>query len=307
MMNKIDPKKTPSPSPSESVGDNATIQVGRISYLNVDPIYYGLENGLKPPWVELTAAPPASLNCLMVEGKLDISPVSTGAYTRHTDQWLILPNLSISCHGSVMSVLLASNFPLDDLDGRRVVVTSESGTAVLLLKLIFAMKGIKPHIQSGPVGDRWKSTDQPDAVMIIGDIALSGRWEQKYTYLMDLGDMWLQLSGLPIVFAVWVVQKSFAGRHPARVTEMIDLFRRSAQVGQENMDRIIAHGTDRLNLDKNRLRAYFNAMQYDLDEKKRQALMAFFDGLHEHGLIERSTRLSFFMPIEGEQKSTPFG
>jgi len=294
MPNKIDSKTTPSPSPSLSTGKNTTIRVGRISYLNVDPIYYGLENGLKPSWIRLTAAPPSSLNRLMAEGKLDISPVSTGAYARHTDQWLILPDLSISCHGSVMSVLLASKFPFGDLDGRRVLITSESGTAVLLLKLIFAMKGVKPRMHSGPVGDRSEPADRSDAVMIIGDKALSRKWEQNYDYLMDLGDMWLQLSALPIVFAVWAVRKSFAEEHPARVKQMTDLFRQSCRMGQNHMGQIITHGTKRLDLDKKRVQAYFDAMQYDLDEKKQRALMAFFDGLYEHGLIERAARLSFF-------------
>ena len=294
MMNKFDSKTTSSPSPSLLTGENVTIQVGRISYLNVDPIYYGLENGLKPSWVRFTAAPPSSLNRLMAEGKLDISPVSTGAYARHTDQWLILPDLSISCHGSVMSVLLASNFPLADLDGRQVLITSESGTAALLLKLIFALKGIKPRMHSGIVGDRSELADRPDAVMIIGDKALSGKWDQEYEYLMDLGDMWLQLSGLPIVFAVWAVRKSFAEKHSTRVKQMTDLFRQSCRMGQNHMDQIISCGTNRLDLDKKQVQAYFDAMQYDLDEKKQRALMAFFDGLYEHGFIEKVARLSFF-------------
>ena len=272
----------------------AMIRVGRISYLNVDPIYYGLENGLKPSWMQITAAPPAALNRQMAEGQLDISPVSTGAYARHAHQWLILPDLSISCHGPVMSVLLASRFPVEALDGKRVLVTSESGTAVLLLKLIFAIKGVRPQTESGPVETGQKIDQGYDAVMIIGDKALSGKWGRHYEYRLDLGDAWYRLSGLPIVFAVWAVRKTYARYHADRVGQMIGLFKDSARAGTDQMARIIAAGAQRLHLDEKILNAYFDAMEYDLDEKKQAALAAFFNGLHEHGIIEQTVPLDFF-------------
>ncbi len=281
-------------SPHRSNDKMIETRVGRISYLNVDPIYYGLENGLRPPWVRLTAAPPASLNRLMAEDKLDISPVSTGAYARHSDQWLILPDLSISCHGPVMSVLLASNFPIKDLDGRRVLITSESGTAVLLLKLIFAIEGVHPRMHTGPVNMGEINDDAYDAVMIIGDKALAGNWGRQYQYRLDLGDVWYRLSGLPIVFAVWAVRRRYADAYPAQVQQTIVLFRESAHMGANRLDEIITLGAKRLNLDESILRAYFKAMEYDLDGKKQRALKTFFNGLSEHGLLEKAAPLTFF-------------
>lgn len=293
-MNESTTKITASHGSFDSNQTMGVTRVGRISYLNVDPIYYGLENGLKPSWVQLTAAPPSTLNRLVAEDKLDISPVSTGAYARHSNRWLILPDLSISCHGPVMSVLLASRFPIEKLDGRRVLITSESGTAVLLLKLIFAIKGVHPQTQAGPVKTDQKFDDRYDAVMIIGDKALSGKWGRQYEYRLDLGEEWYRLSGLPIVFAVWAVRKPFADAYPERVQRMIALFRNSAQMGANRLGKIITDGARRLNLDEKILQAYFKAMEYDLDPKKQQALTTFFDGLLEHKLIKRAAPLAFF-------------
>jgi len=270
------------------------IRVGRIHYVNVDPIYHGLENGLAPEWMQIKPAAPSSLNRMMAESKLDLSPVSTGAYARHTDQWLILPDLSISCHGSVMSVLLASRYPLDDLEGRRVLITPESGTAVLLLKLIFAIKGIHPLMTTGAVDERATPDEKPDAVMVIGDNALSGKWNKQYPYLMDLGQEWLALSGLPIVFAVWTVRKSFADSHTAQIAQVIELFRQSREMGHANLGKIITDSTRKLNLPAKQMAAYFHAMEYDLGEDKRRALKTFFDELHAHGLIGQAAPLSFF-------------
>jgi chorismate dehydratase len=286
------------PAPSGNPADTP-VQIGRIRYVNVDPIYYGLENGMAPSWLKIIPAAPSALNRMMAEAKLDISPVSTGAYVHHTgpldpDPWLILPDLSISCHGPVMSVLLASRYPLDDLDGRNVVLTDESGTAVLLLKLIFATRGIQPRMKTATIGEASPFNDAPDAVLVIGDSALTGGWKQKYRYLIDLGDVWFQLSGLPIVFAVWVVRKAFADAHAARVARVIDLFRDSQKEGQVHLDKIITASTGKLNLPADQVTAYFRAMEYDLDENKQRALKTFFDGLYAHQLIEREAPLSFF-------------
>ena len=276
-----------------------SIRVGRIRYINVDPIYYGLENGLAPSWFKIIPAAPSTLNRMVAEAELDISPVSSGAYVHHTgprdpDPWLILPDLSISCHGPVMSVLLASRYPIEELDGRKVILTDESGTAVLLLKLIFAIKGIQPQMRTGSIGGISPFDDDPDAVLVIGDSALTGGWSQKYRYLIDLGEVWFALSGLPIVFAVWVVRKTFADAHESRVARVIDLFRQSQKEGQANLDRIITTGTGKLNLPGDQVNAYFQAMEYDLDEKKRQALKTFFNGLYTYKLIEHEVPLLFF-------------
>ncbi len=290
-------KNTPDVSSNLMADDS--IRVGRIRYVNVDPIYYGLENGLAPPWMRIIPAAPSALNRMMAEAALDISPVSTGAYVHHTgpsdpDPWLILPDLSISCHGPVMSVLLASQYPLDDLDSRNVVLTDESGTAVLLLKLIFAVKGVQPHMRTGAIGGKSPFDRDPDAVLVIGDSALTGGWKQKFPYVIDLSDVWFALSGLPIVFALWVVRKTFADAHASQVAQVIDLFRQSQAKGLANLDRIISTSTGKLNLPTDQVAAYFQAMEYDLDENKQRALKTFFDGLYEYKLIEREAPLSFF-------------
>ncbi len=289
------------PGPARPQPADDTIRIGRIRYVNVDPIYFGLENGLAPPDFNTIPAPPSILNRMMTEAALDISPVSTGAYVHHTgpldpDPWLILPDLSISCHGPVMSVLLASHYPLDELDARHIVLTDESGTAVLLLKLIFAMRGIRPVMKTGVAGGPSPFGDAPDAVLVIGDSALTGGWKQRYPYLIDLGEVWRRLSGLPVVFAVWAVRNSFADAHPHGVARTIDLFRQSKKRGMAHIDQIISASTGKLKLPADQMTAYFEAMQYDLNDKKRKALKYFFDGLYKHKLIDHEAALLFFQP-----------
>jgi len=80
--------------------DSATqIVMGRITYINMDPVYYGLKNGRHPQWIEMVDDVPAVLNGMLASEALDISPVSAVAYARNADQWLVLPDLKIASHG----------------------------------------------------------------------------------------------------------------------------------------------------------------------------------------------------------------
>ncbi len=127
------------------------IRVGRISYMNVAPVYYGLDNGMKPPWMDIIDGPPSTLNRMMANSELDISPVSSAAFARCRDEWLMLPDLSIACYGEVMSVILVGRRPFQEMNGKTVILTEESETAAGLLKLLFALNKIEVRFRTGRV------------------------------------------------------------------------------------------------------------------------------------------------------------
>src|SRR5574340_983944 len=83
----------------------SAVNIGRIQYINVNPVYYEFENRPLPHGMRLISKPPATLNQMLRGGELDISSVSAAAFARNADDWLMLPDLSIACFGKVMSVL----------------------------------------------------------------------------------------------------------------------------------------------------------------------------------------------------------
>ncbi|WP_415714679.1 MqnA/MqnD/SBP family protein [Maridesulfovibrio sp.] len=70
------------------------VKIGRISYLNVLPIYYPLEAGLIENNFEFVYGPPAQLNKMMSEGLMHIASNSCIEYLRHSEQYLLLPDLA---------------------------------------------------------------------------------------------------------------------------------------------------------------------------------------------------------------------
>ena len=73
---------------------------------------------------------PTELNRRLLDGELDLAPISSIEYARHADRLRILPRLCVSSEGAVDSIQLVSRLPLERV--RSVAVTPESATSVVL-------------------------------------------------------------------------------------------------------------------------------------------------------------------------------
>ncbi|WP_373501398.1 menaquinone biosynthetic enzyme MqnA/MqnD family protein [Desulfococcus sp.] len=272
----------------------APVRVGRISYMNVAPVYYGLNNGRKPDWIDIISAPPAALNAMMDEGRIDISPVSSAAYARHQDDWLVLPDLSIACLGPVMSVLLVSRHPFEDLNGKKVILTRDSATAAALTRCLLSSAGVHARLATGRVRTAADLPEDTGAALVIGDAALREAWSARFDHVWDLGELWRDRTGLPFVFALWAVRRSFAEAHPACVSAVLTALHRSRREGMRNIGRILPQASDRLGIPEARCREYYSRLRYSLDPAEIEGLSAFFRGLCREKILSRPVRLSFF-------------
>src|ERR671924_383630 len=76
-------------------------------------------------------------------------------------------------------------------------VTPESATSVVLTKVLL------PEAVHVPLGE------EADARLLIGDAALKSAFEDPTPHY-DLGRLWLERTGLPMVFAVWAAPDPLA-------------------------------------------------------------------------------------------------
>ena len=152
-------------------------RVGHIQFLNCLPIYWGLVRSGALLDLELTKDTPDNLNQLLVDGALDIGPISLVEYLRHADELLLLPDIAVGSDGPVLSVDLVAQRPLAELDGRPVALGSTSRTSVLLAKLWLAeVHGVRPRYFSCPP-DLTAMMLEADAAVVIGDVALRATYE----------------------------------------------------------------------------------------------------------------------------------
>src|SRR3954453_18892350 len=159
------------------------IRLGRISYVNMAPVFYRLE-----AHVEEVQGVPTDLNRRLVGGELDLAPISSIAYARNAATLRMLPRICVSSEGAVESIQLVSKTPLERI--RVVAVTPESATSVVLTRVLF------PDAEQVPLGE------EAEAKLLIGDAALKSAFEDPTPH-HDLGRLWLERTGLPMVFAVW--------------------------------------------------------------------------------------------------------
>lgn len=270
--------------------------MGKITYINASPVYYGMDNGMTPEWLSLVPDVPAALNHKIKNGEIDISPISAAFYAMNHEDLLILPDLSISCNGDVLSVICASKYPLDDLTGRQVMFSNESASGASFLRMIFSLRGIKPIFQVGSVKHMDLVPENIDAVMVIGDAALTQPWENRFEYRFDLGRIWHEMTGLPFVFALWVVRKSFARHHPEMVAAAHDLLLSSMAEGYRNIETVIRAGQDKLGLSHDLIKKYYDLLVCDLDPLKVKAMGMFFDSLYDQNILTRKAGINFFTP-----------
>jgi chorismate dehydratase len=278
-----------------SIADTSSpppVRLGRISFINVDPIYYGFDSGQLKEEIRITSAPPAELNRMMADGLLDISAVSSAAYGIHHREWLLLPDFCIACRGDVMSVLLVSRTPLEDLDGKKVLVTDESATAVRLMRLMFSHGKIAPRLQTRKIQD--PSMVDADAALVIGDAALRYNWHQHFDFVWDLGDLWARHANLPFVFAVWAVRKEFAVSHPERVARAMELLSTSRRMGLSALDKVVETSSLKLDIAPAIVTRYFNNFIFALNHSELSGMAAFFDDLYGAGIFSEKVLIRFF-------------
>lgn len=275
----------------------AGIRIGHFEFLNGYPLYYGLEKGAGWGCFQLVNGVPTALNRLLLGGELDISPVSSIEYTAHADQLLLFPRISITADGAVDSIRLLSRRPIGEIGS--VALTGQSATSVVLLKILLAQRyGIEPEYAAfADDGDVASALEQHDAVLLIGDQALEahyggiGRPNGSFDY--DLGTEWKQLTGLPMVFALWAVRRPFFEERPDETIEVQDRLEYSVSYCDQHREEVVAAAAAIYPFSEEQLRSYFQKLRYDFTDEYRSGLAEFYRRAVEIGAARSQPELEF--------------
>jgi chorismate dehydratase len=244
-----------------------TIRVGAVSYLNAKPLYYGLTEFA--PNVRLTMDLPSRLADDLARGALDVGLIPSIEYVRGAALgYEILPGFAIAARGPVRSVKLFSRVPFDAID--RLALDEGSRTSQALARVwLDAAHGVRPtRIEPLPMGvSALEST--ADAVLVIGDRAMRVP-ETAFHASVDLAEAWHGLTGLPFVFALWVV------RGGVELGDLPQALERSRAEGLAHAAELAAEHGPRLGLDPATCFDYLTRMlSYDLGEPEIAGLIRF--------------------------------
>lgn len=262
------------------------MRLGRIPWINCDPVYGAIDRGLVSVPAELVSGTASELNDLLAAGELDVSAVSAVEYARNAGAYHLLPDLAITCDGPVHSVAVFSKRPVEELNGHTVLLTASSRTSVLLLELLCRHRWkVAPRFATV----RAESADLDalagfphEAVLVIGDAALMLTAKRLYPYKVDLGAAWRDWTGLPFVFAVWAARRAT----PAPAAQAIhERLLESRKWGLAHLDELAADAARRTGVDEAVCRAYLGDLDYALSYRHLAGLTDFFRRLAQDGLV----------------------
>lgn len=285
------------------------LRVGRIPYINCFPVYGAVDRGVVALDAELVDGVPSALNAAMAAGALDVSVVSAVEYARDSDRYLLLPDLAITSDGPVRSVMLFSDAPAGELDGRDVVVSTSSMTSVYLLERLFAeVWDARPRFVPGDaeIADlaRFERGAGRPARLVIGDAALllargprassggasaAAATPPPYAHVYDLGAEWKRWTGLPFVFAVWVAQRATPAAASLAVhAALIE----SRDWGLAHLPELADQAHRATGVPRSTCAEYFRGLDYRLGPAHLAGLTEFFNRLVRAGRVPDG-RLAF--------------
>jgi len=255
-------------TPSSCLTETSTTRIGAVSYLNTKPLIFGLQGRLEGI-AELSVDLPSRLASQLADGQIDIGLIPVVEFFKNAD-YRIVSDAAIACRGPVWSVRLF--FRCDPSKVRTIAMDIGSRTSAALTKVLFhGQFGFIPEAIPLELSDDPRKT-KADAVLVIGDRAMHPEsLRSDFHSEGDLGQVWLEQTGLPFVFAMWVARSD----QFANVT-LSKAFQESREDGIMHLDKITREASQKYGLSQQQCRDYLtNYIHFQLGPDELLGLAEF--------------------------------
>lgn len=239
----------------------ARVRLGCVQYLNSKPLIYGCD-------APVVFEHPSALARDLASGALDVALVPVFEALR-SPGYLAADDVAIACDGPVFSVFLAHRGPLAEV--RRVALDPASLTSAHLLRVLLTeFHGLQI------VAD---ADAEDDAKLLIGNQAIDFRAHPREGWrFLDLGEEWRRCTGLPFVFALWLMRPDLPDA--AAVAEELRALKRDGlahipQIVQADREHDAALAT----------RYLTQHIHFDCGPREKAGLERFRELLAKHGFI----------------------
>lgn len=250
-------------TPGASSSGDTRIRVCGVSFLNTVPLVRGFTHGPQQGIFNLTFKVPSALADDLDANRTDIGLLPCAELDRlgvdHLD------DLGISCHGAVRSILLVSRVEPSRI--RSLAADANSRSSVMLTRILLNERyGAQPQVFVKPPNVE-EMLREADAALLIGDPALHVDPAKLQYRVLDLGQEWCEMTGLPMVFAVW------AGARRHLTAEVADIFMQSYRYGISKLDEISAEAPSHHGVSADMARTYLtHYIKFELNSEARRGL-----------------------------------
>ncbi len=247
-------------------GDGSRPRIGAVSYLNSKPLIEGLRE--LAPGADLILDVPSRLADDLAQGRLDVGLIPSVELFGDPN-YEVVSDACVATRGPVRSVKLY--FRVHPGSVRRLALDEGSRTSAVLSRIMLAERyGVFPELPGLPLAAAIGDTDA-DAILLIGDRAIQPPTESFHT-IWDLGQEWLDWTGLPFVFAMWVT------RRDSLLHDIPELLAAARDLGVSRLDDIAAREASLLGLSTADAASYLkDNLQFRLGPAEQSGLQLFHE------------------------------
>jgi chorismate dehydratase len=173
------------------------IKISAVAYTNTKPFIYGIERSNIKNQIDLSLDIPSECAAKLIAGQVDIGliPVAAIPFVPNAN---IVADYCIGSIGAVNSVFIFSQVPVEEI--KTVRLDAHSRTSNNLAKVLLKFYWKQEVIFSTDVNVA------SDAIVLIGDRTFGKKMAYPYAY--DMGEEWMNFTGLPFLYAAWVANKN---------------------------------------------------------------------------------------------------
>ena len=246
----------------------ASLRIGCVKYLNARPLIHGWPG-------PVSFDHPAALSEKLAAGELDVAFVSSFEFLRNP-VYTIADDVALGSDGAVYSVFVAHEDSIENI--REIAVDPASLTSVNLLRCILAERGLQPAFVA-LAGDDAAEVNLERGCLLIGDQAIRFRESHTGSFeFLDLGAEWRRMTGLPFVFALWLLRPE-----AEQPRDIADLLRRQRDNNLHSLERLIAAEKD---FAPEFCARYFRSyLRFGFAEAEKAGLLKFRALCEKHGIL----------------------
>jgi predicted solute-binding protein len=247
--------------------DFSTLRIAGLGAMNALPLVHKLPG-------TILSCTPAEAAAAYEGGRVDLALLPVGAILARDWRGQMLEGLGIAAKGPVFSVFVTWPKSVEKI--HRICLDPASRSSVALLRLLQGRFGL---LGAGA----WQETTHAEAAearLLIGDHAVNFRRQhQADANFVDLAELWHEQTGLPFVFAAWVLrpESPFSREHLDQFLR--DLCRRNLAALPELLADRTDHGF---------WQEYFSHLHYELAPDDLRAIDLFDRLCREEGIFEKS-------------------
>ncbi|MBI2093267.1 MAG: menaquinone biosynthesis protein [Candidatus Omnitrophica bacterium] len=251
--------------------------IARIPYLNSLPLYRGLDLGNGNSLIDYV---PSELGRQASSGSVAGGLLSLADYLRLQDTFERLGPFGIAVRGRSRSALLFSRKPIRQLDGAKILVSAESSTTVLLLRLLLEQRY---HVLPQAYLEGHRTQEDADALLLIGDEAVRfSHANTLYPFEVDLAFEWWLWQHLPFVFAVWAIRKDVPSEDKRQMERALS---RALGINMKQLGEMAQEQSPLLGVPAGELLKYLEGFHYRLSAPEEEGLARFTELVHDYNVL----------------------